>query len=99
MSQIPTHLRENVAPLVIYYYYYYFSLTTDVDSVSQNPLVPAVPQYWYNRIEVVRVHFVLLFAVCQFPFRLQTREKGWSLPMSNSVEGVRVYFVLLPAVC
>ena len=75
--------------------YYFFSLTTDVNRVYQNPVVPTVTQNWYNNIKV-RAHFVLHPAVCQFPFRLQTMAKGFDY---NNFEGVRVHFILLPAVC
>ena len=54
MSQIPTHSQEGFG------HNFFFSLTTDVNRVSQNPLVPAVPQNWYNNIKAVRVYFVLL---------------------------------------
>ena len=51
--------------------YYFFSLTTDVNRIYQNPVVPTVTQNWYNNIKV-RAHFVLHPAVCQFPIRLQS---------------------------
>ena len=51
VSQIPTHLQEGFGQN------FCFSLTTDVNRVSQNPLVRAVPQNWYNNIKAVRVYF------------------------------------------
>ena len=51
--------------------YNFFSLTTDINSVSQNPLVPVaaqVPATMYYNEPGVRVDYICLPAICQFPF-------------------------------
>jgi hypothetical protein len=47
--------------------YYFFSLTTDLNHVSQNPEVPEAQRKTVSD-PGVRVHFFLLLAVCQLPF-------------------------------
>ena len=52
---------------------YFFSLTTDINCVSQNPLVPMnmkprVETDTSTRGPGVRVEIFLLLAVCKFPF-------------------------------
>ena len=49
---------------------YFFSLTTDMNRVSQVPAVQHRASGSHNH--GVRVHYVLLLAVCEFPFRLQS---------------------------
>ena len=61
VSLIPLHLQA------ISYIILFFSLTTDMNRVSQNLRVPTargVSDYDPG----VRVHYFLLLAVCQFPF-------------------------------
>jgi hypothetical protein len=44
--------------------YYFYSLTTDINRVSQNPRVPAAHGGMLNSSPGVRVHYFLLLAVC-----------------------------------
>jgi hypothetical protein len=46
--------------------YYIFSLTTDMNPASQNPLVPTAWGGLAGSVPGVRVHYILLLAVYQF---------------------------------
>ena len=48
-----------------HFLYYFFSLTTDINRVSQNPRVPVSALGKDDNKPGVRVHYFLLLAVCQ----------------------------------
>ena len=48
--------------------FFFFSLTTDMNHVFQNSVVPALPQNPNKNDPGVRVDYFLFPAVCQLPF-------------------------------
>ena len=72
--------------------YYYFSLTTDMNRVSQNPRVPTAQRDMVTGCAPgVRVHYFFASGCLSIPFRLQvmaTLEEGDQLQMW---EFIRIY--------
>ena len=71
MAILTSESDSNTSETQCHLSYYFFSLTTDVNRVSQNPRVPAAQESPYGHPSMVRVHY--FFTCCLLiPFRLQT---------------------------
>ena len=67
VSLISPHLQARSC--IVICHTIFISLTTDINHVSQDPRVPAVPRDMGDRrARAVRVHYFLLLFVRQFPF-------------------------------
>ena len=73
VSLIPTHLQARRCSII--FLTILFSLTTNMDRVSQNPRVPAAHPDRHYTAPGVRVHYFLLLVVCQFSFQLMATLK------------------------